>query len=316
MRRTFFAGILVFAVFIVFNPVSHAQTYPNQPITYQIPFKEGGPSDTEAKRMLPHLKEKLNTEINIVHKAGAGGALAWAELVGQKPDGYFISGINIPHIILQPLARSGAGYETEQIKPVVFFNSTPTGVAVHQDAPFQTLSDLVAYAKDNPNRLLSGGSGMWSGYHMLYLLFQEAAGIKMLYIPSKGDKPTTDAFLDGKTKVLWSNSANLYQHRDQLKILAFASEAPFPLMPDVPTFRQAGYDITVPVYRGIGVPPKTPEKVVSVLEKAFLAVVDNPEIQAEIKADGGVPISMGSEEAQKFIRQKRADWAPVVEKFK
>jgi tripartite-type tricarboxylate transporter receptor subunit TctC len=316
MRSTFVAGILVFTLLFAFSTVSSGQTYPNQPITYQIPFKEGGPSGMEAKRMLPYLKEKLNTDINLVYKAGAGGALAWAELVKQKPDGYFISGINIPHIILQPPARSGAGYETDQIKPVVFFNSTPTGVAVHQDAPFQTLQDLVAYAAENPNRLLSGGSGMWTGYHMLYLLFQEAAGVKMLYIPSKGDKPTTDAFLDGKTKVLWTNSSNLYQHRDQLKILAFASEEPFPLMPEVPTFRQAGYDIIVPVYRGIGVPPKTPEKVVSVLEKAFLDVVDTPDIQAEIKADGGVPISMNSEEAQEFIRQKREEWAPVVEKFK
>ena len=98
---------------LVFAGPALADTYPSRGITYQIPFGPGGQSDLEARRQQPRLEKALGVKVMIQYKPGGGGSVGWAYMIKQKPDGYFISGINIPHIVLQPLARGNAGYKTE-----------------------------------------------------------------------------------------------------------------------------------------------------------------------------------------------------------
>ena len=90
--------------------------YPDKPITYQIPFGPGGQSDLEARRQQPMLEKILGVKVIVQYKPGGGGSIGWASLIRKKADGYFISGMNIPHIVLQPLARGNAGYKTEQLE--------------------------------------------------------------------------------------------------------------------------------------------------------------------------------------------------------
>ena len=100
--------------------------FPEKNVVYQITFAAGGGSDVRARHQQPHLEKELGKKIVIQYKPGAGGSIGWANLVKQKADGYFMSGINIPHIILQPLARE-PGYETEDILPVALFQQIPFG---------------------------------------------------------------------------------------------------------------------------------------------------------------------------------------------
>ena len=146
-------------------------------VVYQITFAAGGGSDVRARHQQPHLEKELGKKIVIQYKPGAGGSIGWANLVKQKADGYFMSGINIPHIILQPLARE-PGYETEDIIPVVLFQQIPFGLTVLQDSPFKTLDDLIDYAKKNPGALTIGGSGTWDATHIANLQFDMMAGIE------------------------------------------------------------------------------------------------------------------------------------------
>jgi len=290
--------------------------YPNKPITYQIPFGPGGQSDLEARRQQPLLEKELGVKIIIQYKPGGGGSIGWANLVKQKPDGYFISGINIPHIILQPLARGNAGYKTEQLKPIALFQATPIGLAVLNDSPFKTLEDLIAYAKKNPAAVICGGSGTWSGHHIAHLQFSKMAGIQMTYIPSKGAAKSVAAFLGGHVKALWANSNDLVQHADKIRVLAFGTKKPFPNMPSVPTFESLGYKLYASIDRGAGAPPGTPDKIIKVLEKAFLNIANNPDVKAQMKKDGFVPIAMGATESKAYIAEKIKVWAPVVKEFK
>ncbi|MEJ2169451.1 MAG: tripartite tricarboxylate transporter substrate binding protein [Desulfobacterales bacterium] len=136
--------VLVFLLAILTVAVLAPQgqaAYPDKPITYQIPFGPGGQSDLEARRQQPRLEEILGVKVVVVYKPGGGGSVGWANLVQQKPDGYFISGINIPHIILQPLARGNAGYETEQLKPIALFQATPIGLAVLKGSKFKYIPE-------------------------------------------------------------------------------------------------------------------------------------------------------------------------------
>ncbi len=290
--------------------------YPEKPITYQIPFGPGGQSDLEARRQQPLLEKALGVKVIVQYKPGGGGSIGWANLISQKPDGYFISGINIPHIVLQPLARGNAGYETDQLKPIALFQATPIGLAVLKDSPFKNLKDLVTYAKENPDAIVCGGSGTWSGHHIAHLQFSKAAGIKMTYIPSKGAAKSVAAFLGGHVMALWGNSNDLVQHADKIRVLAFGTREPFPNMPDAPTFESLGYKIYASIDRGAGAPPETPDEVIQVLEKAFLGIANDPKVKEQMKKDGFVPIAMGAAESKAYIAEKVVEWAPVVKEFK
>ncbi|MGB5617442.1 MAG: tripartite tricarboxylate transporter substrate binding protein [Desulfobacterales bacterium] len=290
--------------------------YPDKPITYQIPFGPGGQSDLEARRQQPLLENALGVKVIVQYKPGGGGSIGWANLISQKPDGYFISGINIPHIVLQPLARGNAGYETEQLKPIALFQATPIGLAVLKDSSFKDLKDLVAYAKENPDAIVCGGSGTWSGHHIAHLQFSKMAGIKMTYIPSKGAAKSVAAFLGGHVKAIWGNSNDLVQHADKIRVLGFGTREPFPNMPDVPTFESQGYKLYASIDRGAGAPPETPDQVIQVLEKAFLDIANDPKVKEQMKTDGFVPIALGAAESKAYIAEKEQEWAPVVKEFK
>lgn len=314
--KKYIAMALAFSLVLGLGLIAHAEDYPSEPITYTIPFNPGGQSDLEARRQQPMLEDILGTSVIIQYKPGGGGSVGWAELVRAKPDGYTIAGINVPHIVLQPLARGNAGFETSQIKPIAFFQTTPIGLAVLKDSQFKTLDDLIEYAKANPGAVVTGGSGTWSGHHIANLQLQEKAGIETTYVPYKGAAPAVAAFLGGHVQALWGNSNDLYQHKDKLRVLAFGTKEPFSPMPDVPTFESLGYNLYASIDRGAGAPPGTPDEKIKVLQDAFLKIANDPKVQEQMLQDGFVPMSLGSKEAEEYIQQKVADWKPVVEKFK
>ena len=290
--------------------------YPKDSITYQIPFGPGGQSDLEARRQQPLLEKNLGVKVVIQYKPGGGGSIGWADLVQQKPNGYFISGINIPHIVLQPLARGNAGYETDQLMPIALFQATPIGLAVLKESPFTNLEALIEHAKKNPGAVICGGSGTWSGHHIAHLQFGKMADIKMTYIPSKGAAKSVAAFLGGHVKAIWANSNDLVQHADKIRVLAFGTKEPFANMPEAPTFESKGYPLYASIDRGAGAPPGTPKDIIKTLEKAFLEIASDPKVIEQMRKDGFVPLNMGAEASKAYIKEKVTEWAPVVKEFK
>jgi len=314
MKR--FVVLLAALMFVLPFTTNANAGFPEKTITYQIPFGPGGQSDLEARRQQPLLEKALGVKVVVQYKPGGGGSLGWTHMIKQKPNGYFISGINIPHIVLQPLARGNAGYKTEQLKPIAIFQATPIGLAVLKDSPINTLEDFVAAAKKSPGAVTCGGSGTWSGHHIAHLQFGKMAGVGITYIPSKGAAKSIAAFLGGHVKAVWANSNDLVQHADKIKVLAFGTKEPFANMPNVPTFESKGYKLYASIDRGAGAPPGTPDDVIKVLEKAFLGIANNPDVQKQMKKDGFVPVAMGAEETKKYIMNKIPEWQPVVKEFK
>ena len=315
MRKKIIA-ILALLVLVAVPFTAVAADFPDEPIVYSIPFNPGGQSDLEARRQQPLLEKELGVSVVVQYKPGGGGSVGWAELVNKKADGYFISGINIPHIILQPVARGDAGYQTEQLEPIAMFQATPIGLAVLKDSPYKTLDDLITYAKAHAGMVTIAGSGTWSGHHVAHLQLQDMAGIEMTYIPHKGAAPSVAAFLGGHVQALWANSNDLVQHADKIRVLAFGTKKPFSNMPDVPTFESLGYKLYASIDRGAAAPPNTPADRIAVLEKAFLSIANDPAIQEQMKKDGFVPLSMGAAEAKAYIQEMKDAWVPVVKKFK
>ncbi|MFZ5942609.1 MAG: tripartite tricarboxylate transporter substrate binding protein [Bacillota bacterium] len=294
------------------DPKKEEPKYPTNSITYVIPFDAGGQSDIEARRQQPHLEKILGQKVLIEYKPGAGGALGWTELTRAKPDGYYMTGINIPHIILQPAQRSDAGYKTEDINPVALFQATPVGLAVLKDSPFQTIDDFIAYAKENPGKITVAGSGTLSGHDIARLQLEKYADIKLEYIPYTGAAPSLQAFLGGHNMAILANSNDLVQHKDKIRVLAFGSAERYKVFPDSPTFMEKGFDMLPSIDRGVGVPPGTPAEVIKTLEDAFMQIANDPEIQKQMVEQGFVPLAMGHEESKAYIEKTKQQYLEIL----
>lgn len=211
-----------------------AADYPSKRVDYILPFDPGGESDITARLQQQPLEEALGQSVSISYKPGGGGALGWSELTRSRPDGYTVMGCTIPHIILQPMLRDDAGFETEQIKRVYFFQSTPNALIVAADSEMETVDDFVQAAKDNPGGLSVGGSGDFSANHIGTLQMADAAGIEVSYTPFDGTGAAVPALLGGHVDALMSYSPQIDQLGDQVKPLAVASEERMEGL-DVPT---------------------------------------------------------------------------------
>jgi tripartite-type tricarboxylate transporter receptor subunit TctC len=289
--------------------------FPTKQVSYMIPFDPGGQSDREARRQQPLLEKALGQKVVVDYRVGGGGAVGWAELVRAKPDGYYVMGINLPHIILQPLQQD-CGYKTEQILPVVFFQGTPLGLAVLKKSPHKTIKDVLDAAKAKPGEFSIGGSGMFSGHHVATLRLQKLADVSFNYVPFTGAAPQMTAFLGGHVNAVIANSDDLVKYKDQVRVLAIADAERFAPLGEAPTFKESGFDMVEMIIRGVGVPAGTPEGVVAKLETAFLEVAKNPDTVAAMKKDGFVPLATGAKESKELMDKMSAIYRDVVKDVK
>ena len=244
--------------------------YPDRPITYSISFNPGGESDITARLQEPFLEEILGVAVNVNHKPGGGGAVAWSEFQRTaKPDGYTVIGTNIPHIIGQPMLRKDSGYETDGFDLIMWFHFTPNALIVRADSPFKTLKDFIEYAKAHPKVVTVGGSGTYSANHLETLRLEREAGIKLTYIPHTGTGPLAPAILGGHLTSLMNYSMLPAQLGDKVRVLAVASEERVEALPDAPTFKEQGYDIVGGAFRGVAAPKGTPKDAIAKLADAF-----------------------------------------------
>ena len=299
-------------VALMFGQVVAAAGFPEKPITYMICFDPGGESDITARLQQKYLEEVLKAKVVITYKVGGGGAVGWSELIRSKPDGYTIAGDNLPHTILQPMQRGDAGYTTEQLKRVYCFESTPCALVVKKDSPFKTLDDFIAFDKKNPGAVTLGGSGSWTANHLGTIELEKAAGVKLTYIPFTGSGSATPALLGGHVTGLMTYTTMAAQQLDKFRILAVAAPKRSAVFPDAPTFQELGYDIVEGAYRGVSVPPNTPENIVKILADAFEKVNKNPEFAKKMAELAFDLEFMGPAEYTKFIQTRKAYYTDLL----
>jgi tripartite-type tricarboxylate transporter receptor subunit TctC len=314
--KWFALAVVALAIAMIGTPaIGQEKPYPTKSVTYLVTFDPGGQSDREARRQQPILEKLLGQKVIVDYKVGGGGALGWSELVRSQPDGYLMAGINIPHIILQPMQQA-TGYKTDQIVPVALFQRTPLALAVLKTSPYNTLKEFMDAAKAKPADISIGGSGTFSGHHVATLRLQKMAGTKFNYVPFTGAAPQITAFLGGHVNAIFGNSDDLVKYSADIRVLAVAADARFFGFPDTPTFKESGLDLVESIDRGIGVPPKTPDYIVKKLEAAFLQICKDPAIQEQMKKEGFVPLAMGHDESKAYIEKMTAVYKDIVQDIK
>jgi tripartite-type tricarboxylate transporter receptor subunit TctC len=280
-----------------------AARYPSRQLTYLITFDPGGQSDREARRQQPLLQRYLERPVVIDYKVGGGGALGWSEAAHSRADGYQFVGINLPQIILQPMMQD-TGFQTDQLRPVAFFQRTPVALAVLNTSPHTTLDSLIRAAREHPGSISIGASGTLTGAHLSTMRLEKLAGIRTRYVPFSGSAPAITAFLGGHTSANFIFTDEVVRYRDQIHVLGVATDSRLPGLENHPTFRELGFDVVEAVERGVGVPRATPDAIVAKLESVFLRVATDPSIQLAQQREGFVPLVMGSAASEAHIRAR------------
>ena len=311
MIRTL-ATCLAIATLTLAHPQAHAQPCPEKSVNYWQAFPPGGESDLSARHQQIVLKKKCPAIDTIIqYKAGAGGGLLWTMMNTLPGDGFNIVGVNLPHMVLQPL-EGQVQYKTEDVTPVFWFHYTPDALVVPETSPFKTFADFVKAAKDQPEKLNLGGSGLNSANHAAHQRLNSAFAIKTTYVPFKGTGDMTMAVLGGHVDAGMSYSAFAVNNKGKVRALAVAMDKRHPLLPDVPTFKELGVDWVDGAYRGIGVPKSTPLEVRRRLSELFAALNADAEMKELAFKSGFELVNVGTAGMEAFMKERTKVYTEVA----
>jgi tripartite-type tricarboxylate transporter receptor subunit TctC len=290
-------GVTLFAL------ATQALAYPDKPVQYIIPFAPGGESDVTARLQAQVFSAKYRQEMIVLNKPGAGGALVWSQLNNMPGDGYTIAGVNLPHIVLQPLEPE-TQYKTEDITPVYFFQYTPDAIIVAENSPFKTFADLVAAARAKPDAVTIAGSGTNSANQLAQVRLDREQKIRTTYVPFKGTGDLVGSVLGGHVSATMSYSTLAIQQRGKMRMLAVATEKRLPQFPDVPTFKELGMNWVDGAYRGVAVPKSTPPAVRKQVSDVMDAINKDPDFRRRM-AEGGFEVTdIGIDAIPAFLAER------------
>ena len=285
---------------------SVAQSWPDSPVNYIIPFGDGGESSIAANLQKPVFKRLTGQDLVILNKPGGGGAVVWSQLNKMPGDGSTIVGINLPHIVLQP--HRGAGYRTDDIAVVHIFHYTPNALVVADDSPYETLADLIADAAKRPGAIRFSGSGKGTANHLAQLQFDKLAEIETRYQDYKGTAASIAALLAGKVDAAWGYLSVAPKHGDKVRLLAVATDSRHTIAPDIPTLRELGFKMIGGAYRGIALPKSATPELRQRVSDIFAKIGKDTKHAADKQAVGFVPVIVPYQDIPDFMAARSAEY--------
>jgi tripartite-type tricarboxylate transporter receptor subunit TctC len=279
MRQLFIYAIAAAAA-LVTAPLAAQDQYPAKPITMVVPFPPGGVADLTGRPTAAAMEKTLKQRIIVENKTGAGGAVGMAHAANAKPDGYTIL-MALSSISIIPEADRINGrkppYEMNQLVPIALVSADPTVLVVRSEAPWKSVKEFVADAKARPGKINYSSSGVYGTLHVAMEIFAAAADIKLWHVPYQGGGPAATALLGGQVDALASGPSAVLSHikAGKMRPLATWGDKRLASLPDVPTFKELGYDAEFYIWSGLFVPAGTSSAVVKQLrEAAKQAVAD------------------------------------------
>ena len=287
--------------------------YPERPIMLMVSYGAGGATDFQARivTMTAGNEDALGMPMAIVNKPGAGGRVGWNWFATQaEADGYTLGAYNIPHFIAQSI-EGGVDYSADSFEPIANWGADPAVFVVGADSDFNSMDDVVNFAKENPAGLTFSGAGLFVGHHIAALQLEKAAGVKMAYIPNNaGGAGAMRAVISGEVMGGVNNLSDAYraQAAGNVKILGVFDLDRNSFLPDVPTLKEQGYDIDNASvnFRGVMVPKGTPQNVIDHLAATVPAMFENSRVQSRMEAGGSPMHIMNRDEVLEMWTARQA----------
>jgi tripartite-type tricarboxylate transporter receptor subunit TctC len=306
---------LATALALSFAAVSpSAADYPDHTIKIIVPFAAGGGTDVLARIIAQNLNSKWGQPVVVENQPGASGAIGTRAVMKAQPDGYTL--LMASTGALMTVSSGEDSFDVNQVlAPIVIGAAPPYLLVVNPKLPVQSAADLVRLAKEKPDGLTFGSSGVGAASHLSGLLFATETGIKLLHIPYKGTGPAVTDLLGGRIDLMFAPGPVVQQfvQSGQLKALGATDTKRSKFFPDVPTVAESG----VPGYESVGwfgllAPHGTPPEIVRQINEVIVAAMDTQAFRDHLATLGAEPKPQTPEEFGRYINADVAKWSKLV----
>src|SRR5215470_16766345 len=317
-RRQFLHLVASAAALPAVPRAAGAQSYPARPITFNVPFAAGGPSDAMARVMGERMRAALGQPILIENVAGAAGSIGVGRVAHAPPDGYTISvGHWSTHVV------NGAIYDLNydllrDLVPVVRLPANPQLIVSKKSVPAANLNEFIAWLKANESTAAAGNAGAGSASHISEIYFQNITGTRFTLVPYRGTGPAMNDLVAGQIDLILDQASNsMAQVRaGTIKAYAVTAKTRLPSLPEIPTVDEAGAPgLYISVWYGLWAPKGTPKEIIARLNDAAVVAMADPKVQARM-ADFGLevpPPEQRSPEALGALQEAEIEkWWPII----
>jgi tripartite-type tricarboxylate transporter receptor subunit TctC len=291
-----------------------AQNYPTKPVRLIVPFPPGGSNDIVGRLMAQELTEKLGKQVVVDNRGGAGGVLGSEIAANSDPDGHTLLIISVAYSF-NPAMYKLRFDPDKAFVPIAILGTGPNALTVSPKLPANSVKELIAMAKAQPDKLNYASSGVGTFQHLGSELFRIMAGINIVHVPFKGGGPAMADVMAGNTEICLASLIQVIPHVDskRLKLLGIGGAKRAKIYPNVPTIAEAG----VPGYDssnwwGLLAPAKTPQPVVNRLRAESGKILGSSEVQKKLESQGAETVKMSPEEFGRFIKAETVKWSKVV----
>lgn len=307
--------LMVCALIVALGAPAGAQKFPAKDITLIVPWAAGGGTDALARTLVKNGKQHFGVNVNVVNKTGGMGAVGMTDGANSRPDGYTVTMITTHLSIYKMMDLAQLSYRDFDL--LMLLNRSICVIAVKADAPWQTMKDLMDYAKANPGKVNVGHTGAGGAWHLAMAALAKAYGVEFNFVPFDGAAPARTALLGGHVDVVPAGVDELLQvyQSKQVRVLGAAADARHPAMPDVPTYAEAGYPMESQIsdWRGLAVPKGTPADVLATLTDGFKKCFEDPEFQ-KLANDLAIPlVYKDAKEFEAFLIEMEKTREPALQ---
>ncbi|CAM4016323.1 Bug family tripartite tricarboxylate transporter substrate binding protein [Bordetella muralis] len=292
--------------------------WPDKPIKIVVPYPPGGNVDVAARLIAPGLQAELGQPFIVDNKPGAGGMIAGEQVARADPDGYTLFMAANGPLLFSPLIFKRQAYKWDRdFEPISSISYTPLVLQVNPKLPVKTVGDLIAMAKQDPNKLTMASPGAGTTNHLVSELLQSLTGAHWTTAHYKGNAPATTDLIGGQVDFNFDqiSVALPYVKEGRLRALAVTTAERVPSMPDVPTFAEAGISgMEAATFTGLLAPKGTPSDILNRLSAALTKVLADPAIIQRFDDLGAQAGASTPEAFTKYLAAEDARWTPIIER--
>jgi tripartite-type tricarboxylate transporter receptor subunit TctC len=292
------------------------ETYPNRPVRIVVSFSAGGPTDIVGRVFAQKLSELLGQQFYVENKVGAGGNIGADQVAKSPPDGYTLLMGTVGTHAINPSLYAKMPYDhVKDFVPVILVAGVPNVLVVNPSLPVNSVQELIAYAKANPNKLNFASSGNGTSIHLSGELFKTMTGVQMTHVPYKGSAPALTDLIGGQVQLMFDNLPSSLQFikAGKLRALAVTSLARSSTLPELPTLAESGLPgFEASSWFGVLAPAGTPNDIVKKLNGEIAAWLASPDAKEKLAAQGAIAAGGTPDTFVTHIAAESAKWAKVV----
>lgn len=321
MNRKMKTAVLISALAVVFLAGSAvlAADYPKKSISVLQGFKAGGGSDALAQLTQPFLEKSIGETFVNQYIPGATGAIAWTKLAkASRNDGYTISITNTPMLVTNYIMNKEITYNINEMDPIANVVTDPGIIVVSNDSPYKNVQEFLDAVRAKPGEITVGNSGVGGDDFFTTLIAEKKTGLKFQMIPFQGDGPSWQAAMGGKIDASFNNLGITYPQlkAGNLRALALFAAKRNPVLPDVPTMKELGYDIVSGSSRGYSAPKGIPAEARDALIKAFKEMGENKDFQKTAEERAFTLDMMYGDEYTDYLQQQEKMFSEIWNEVK